>query len=228
MCVSFSQVLNIVWLYSLQAYGQCYCRCYSYSFSSLAVLAACFAGWNYLSLIVAWLTSFGICFVAVIVKCDSVFFFCDSSLSVSVTHITIMLLLWNGKSFTFDILCKIWSTAQSSWPVEKCVTGCNYLSLLAAWPKSVGICFVAASIGTTYRHTVCVLWLTSLSCHYSCMLTQHWSVRFQATQHFLIESLTMEPFMVQDSRLLYYLIKKIKTWLNINHITVYNKAYFIV
>ena len=74
MCVSFSQVLNIVWLYSLQAYDQCYCRCYPYSFSSLALLAACFTGWNYLSLIiliVVWLTSFGICFVAVIVKCDS-------------------------------------------------------------------------------------------------------------------------------------------------------------
>ena len=32
---------------------------------------------------------------------------------------------------------------------------------------------------------------------------------------------------IQDSRLLYYLIRKIKTWLNINHITVHNNTYCI-
>ena len=32
---------------------------------------------------------------------------------------------------------------------------------------------------------------------------------------------------IQDSRLLYYLIREIKTWLNINHITVHNNTYFI-
>ena len=30
-----------------------------------------------------------------------------------------------------------------------------------------------------------------------------------------------------DSRLFYYLIREIKTWLNINHITVYNNTYCI-
>ena len=33
--------------------------------------------------------------------------------------------------------------------------------------------------------------------------------------------------MCQDSRLLYYLIRGLKTWLNINHITVHNNKYFI-
>ena len=32
---------------------------------------------------------------------------------------------------------------------------------------------------------------------------------------------------IQDPRLFYYLITKDKTWLNINHITVHNNAYFI-
>ena len=32
---------------------------------------------------------------------------------------------------------------------------------------------------------------------------------------------------IQDSRLLYYFIREIKTWLNINHITVHNNTYFI-
>ena len=32
---------------------------------------------------------------------------------------------------------------------------------------------------------------------------------------------------VQDSRLFNYLIREIKTWLNINHITVHNNTYFI-
>ena len=32
---------------------------------------------------------------------------------------------------------------------------------------------------------------------------------------------------IQNSRLLYYLIRKIKTWLNINHITVHNSTYCI-
>ena len=119
MCVSFSQVLNIVWLYSLQAYDQCYCRCYPYSFSSLALLAACFTGWNYLSLIiliVVWLTSFGICFVAVIVKCDSVFL-CFIPQCLCDTHNYYVVAMKWQESFTFDILCKIWSAAQSSWPL---------------------------------------------------------------------------------------------------------------
>ena len=32
---------------------------------------------------------------------------------------------------------------------------------------------------------------------------------------------------IQDSRLLYYIIREIKTWLNINHITVHSNTYFI-
>jgi len=32
---------------------------------------------------------------------------------------------------------------------------------------------------------------------------------------------------IQESRLLYYLVREIKTWLNINHITVHNKTYCI-
>ena len=34
-------------------------------------------------------------------------------------------------------------------------------------------------------------------------------------------------FKIQDSSLLYYLITKIKKWLNINHITVHNNTYCI-
>ena len=34
-------------------------------------------------------------------------------------------------------------------------------------------------------------------------------------------------YLCQDSRLLYYLIREIKTWLNINHITVHNNTYCI-
>ena len=33
--------------------------------------------------------------------------------------------------------------------------------------------------------------------------------------------------VIQDSRLLYYLIRKSKMWLNINHFTVHNNTYFI-
>ena len=32
---------------------------------------------------------------------------------------------------------------------------------------------------------------------------------------------------IQDARLLYYLIREIKTWLNINHITVHRNMYCI-
>ena len=35
-----------------------------------------------------------------------------------------------------------------------------------------------------------------------------------------------EAVYIQDSRLLYYFVREIKTWLNINHITVHNNAYF--
>ena len=33
--------------------------------------------------------------------------------------------------------------------------------------------------------------------------------------------------VIQDSRLLYYLIREMKTWLNVNHITVHNNTYCI-
>ena len=33
--------------------------------------------------------------------------------------------------------------------------------------------------------------------------------------------------MIRDSRLIYYLIREIDTWLNINHITVHNNTYCI-
>ena len=36
-----------------------------------------------------------------------------------------------------------------------------------------------------------------------------------------------QKLKIQDSRLLYYLIREIKMWLNINHITVHNNTYFI-
>ena len=38
---------------------------------------------------------------------------------------------------------------------------------------------------------------------------------------------TGEGERIQVSRLLYYLIREIKTWLNINHITVHNNTYYI-
>ena len=180
------------------------------------MLAACFAGWNYLSLLVAWLTSFGICFVAAIVKYDSVLLWCIPQCLCDTHNYYVVAMKW-PESFTFDFLCKIWSAAQSSWPVEKCVTGWNYLPLLVAWPTSVGIWFVAASTGTIYRHTVCVPWLTSLLCHCSCILTQHRSVRFQAMQHFLINHGAIQDYFIVSS-------EKLKCGC---HITVHSNTYFI-
>ena len=51
-------------------------------------------------------------------------------------------------------------------------------------------------------------------------------------QHILSPQITMQhipspQITIQDSRLIYYLIREIKTWLNINHITVHNNTYFI-
>jgi len=37
-----------------------------------------------------------------------------------------------------------------------------------------------------------------------------------------------QKLKIQNLRLLYYLIREIKTWLNINHITEHNNTYFIL
>ena len=39
--------------------------------------------------------------------------------------------------------------------------------------------------------------------------------------------ITLAKYLEQDSRLFYYLIREIKTWLIINHITVHNNTYFM-
>ena len=46
-------------------------------------------------------------------------------------------------------------------------------------------------------------------------------------KHFQWMVLVNIQFKIQNSRLLYYLIREIKTWQKINHITVHNNTYFI-
>ena len=52
---------------------------------------------------------------------------------------------------------------------------------------------------------------------------QQYSLPSETIQYFLppIKIVKSLNFTEQDSRLLYYLIREIKTWLNINHITMY-------
>ena len=50
-----------------------------------------------------------------------------------------------------------------------------------------------------------------------------WSILAQADAHHVLGV----KWEHQDSRLLYYLSREIKTWLNINHVTVHNNTYFI-
>ena len=50
----------------------------------------------------------------------------------------------------------------------------------------------------------------------------------ERTGHFMLwEMTTARCVKIHDSRLLHYLIKEIRTWLNINHITVHNITYSI-